>query len=193
MLGFLLMLMIAASIIFSLSNGSASELSSSVFESSKGAISLCVSLASSMALWGGIMNIAEKCGITKAVTKVIKKPLKLLFKTLKDDKALELIALNVTANLLGLGNAATPLGLKAMKELKVCENCQGRNTAIFILLNTASIQLIPITVSVMRTEHGASNPWDCTIPTIITSFCALLIGCITTYALYSKISEEKFK
>lgn len=186
MLGFLLTLLILASVAYSVYTGDAQGISAAVNDGAASAVTLCVSLAGAMALWGGIMNVAEKCGVTRAVTRLIKRPLKRLFGGLKSGAAYEYIAMNVTANLLGLGNAATPLGIKAMKELSADSGCTDRHTAFFILLNTASIQLLPVTVSAMRQARGAADPWDCTLPTIAVSACALTFGLITAALVYPK-------
>lgn len=186
MLGILLTILIVISLLFGIAGDSAA-LSDAVLNSCNDAVQLCLYLSGSMALWGGIMKIAEKCEITKAVTSIINRPLKLLFRGLSDRHAMDLISLNVTANLLGLGNAATPLGISAMKQLhKSDPEGVGKHTAMFILLNTASIQLIPMTVSSMRLSHGASDPWDCTLPTVLTSVCAAAVGCIAVVLIHGK-------
>lgn len=186
MLGFLLTLLILASVAYSVFTGDVEGISAAVNNGAASAVTLTISLAGAMALWGGIMSIAEKCGVTRAVTRLIKRPLKLLFGGLTSSAAFEYIAMNVTANLLGLGNAATPLGIKAMKELASDKGCTDRHIAFFILLNTASVQLLPVTVSAMRQARGAADPWDCTLPTIAVSACALAFGLATAAAAYPK-------
>lgn len=184
MLEVVLIVLIFASLIYSIISKDASGISNAALSGSGDAVSLCIKLCGSMALWGGLMNVAEKCGITKKLSAVISKPLKLLFKGMNDPGTLSLISLNVTANLLGLGNAATPLGIKAMKRLYGSGKVNKRHAAIFVLLNTASIQLIPMTVSTMRMEHGAQNPWDCALPTVITSLMSLAAGITATLIFY---------
>ncbi|MCD7742664.1 MAG: hypothetical protein LUI06_10705 [Ruminococcus sp.] len=190
MLNIFITILVLMSIVLSIIAGTSQSLSTAILEGANEAISLGLSLAASMALWGGIINVAERAGIVSFLTKLIKKPLRLLFDNINDEQVLSFISLNVSANLLGIGNAATPLGIKAMKELNKIDGCSGKNTAMFILLNTASIQLIPITVSGMRLSHGAQQPWDCTIPTIITSLAAFITGSIIINAIYSKIEHK---
>lgn len=183
MLDYLLTVLTAGSLIFSLYSGSTEELSQAVLKGSENAVKLCLALAGSMALWGGIMNVADKCGLNRKIARLISKPLRVLFKDMKNRKELELISLNTAANLLGLGNAATPLGLKAMSGM-MKNKCSQRELAYFILLNTASIQLIPVTIAAMRSAHGSSSPWETALPTIITSACALTAGLVTTAVIY---------
>jgi spore maturation protein A len=187
MLSFLVTLLIIVSIIYTFGSDS-SAISNAVLGGCSDAVSLCLNLAGAMGLWGGVMKVAERCGITEKITKIIGKPISLLFRGLNDKTALNAISLNVTANLLGLGNAATPLGIKAMKRL--CrKNVNPRHTTMFVLLNTASIQLIPLTVSSMRMAHGAANPWDCTLPAILTSIGSVSVGAAVSALLYA--SSEK--
>lgn len=191
MLGSLLTLLILSSVAYSVCTGQTQGISAALNDGAASAISLCISLSGAMALWGGIMSIAEKCGVTRAVTRLIRRPLKLLFVGLHSNAAFEHIAMNVTANLLGLGNAATPLGIKAMKELYSDSGCTDRHIAFFILLNTASIQLLPVTVSAMRQSHGAPDPWDCALPTIAVSAGALVFGLLTAAAIYQRKEQHE--
>lgn len=193
MLGFLITALISASIIYSIFTENVQALSNAVMTGCNDAVSLCIYLAGAMGLWGGIMNVADKCGITQKVTKLVSKPLRLLFRGLDDGRSMELISLNVTANLLGLGNAATPIGIQAMKRMCRSPEHIGRNMrhiTMFVLLNTASIQLIPMTVSSMRLAHGAKDPWDCTLPTLLTSLASVAVGCVAVYMLYGKNRKE---
>jgi spore maturation protein A len=148
-----------------------------------------------MALWGGVMRVADRCKITEKIARIVSVPLSFLFKGLRDIETLKVISLNVTANLLGLGNAATPLGIQAMKRLHSSHADSPQYlsyTAMLVLLNTASIQLIPLTTSAMRATHGAENPWDCVVPTILTSAVSLMFGIVVIKLIYSrKIQKEK--
>lgn len=193
MLGATITALIIMSIFYSIFFGDARGLSNAALTGCGDAVSLCIYLCGTMALWGGIMRVAEKCGITRGLAKLLRRPLGLLFKDLGDEKTMELIALNVTANLLGLGNAATPIGIRAMKRL--CKAPQdaaknARNTAMFVLLNTASIQLIPITVSSMRMAHGAADPWDCALPTLLTSLASVAAGTVMISLLFAERRKE---
>lgn len=193
MTGVILTLLILLAIICSIFNGDTAALSAAALGGCGDAVSLCITLAGTMALWGGFMEIAERCGITQKVSRLLKAPLSKLLKG-ASDKTVDSISLNVTANLLGLGNAATPLGLKAMRELDKEQSADPRRgkarTAYFVLLNTASIQLIPVTVATMRLAHGSDSPWDCALPTVIVSAIALTFGLVTAKILYSERDDN---
>ena len=176
MLDFLLTLLITLSVAFSVYTGDTHKISSCIPDGIDNTISLCFTLAGSMALWGGIMNIMEKSGATQYVTHLMKKPVGILFSGLKNSRILGLISLNITANMLGLGNAAFPLALVIMKKLKEEDGCSGRATALFIILNTASVQLLPFTTAALRVRNGAEDPWDILPASLLTSAAALSAG-----------------
>lgn len=133
------------------------------------------------------MRIAEKAKITDMLSKLFKPFLKHIFKDLDlNGKAFHAICMNITANLLGLGNAATPLGLEAMRRLEEEEqpgNTTSRNMIMFVVLNTASITLIPTTAASLRIKHGSAAPMEILPCVLITSACALAAGLISAAAL----------
>lgn len=124
------------------------------------------------------MRVAEKSGITDVIARLFRPVLKHLFKGLDTSgKAFHAICMNITANLLGLGNAATPLGLEAMKRLEEEEGeneVTSRNMVLFVVLNTASITLIPTTAASLRLKHGSAAPMEILPCVLITSVCALI-------------------
>ena len=175
---------IIISIIFSFLTGSVKQLNSSIFESTEAAVSLCITLVGTMCLWSGIMQIAAKTSAMQKITSVLKPIMKLLFPKLKrESKIYQEISMNMVANILGLGNAATPLGIKAMKSMQEENNNKKVITnemATFIVLNTASIQLIPTTVIAIRSSLGSENPTAIIIPVWIATICAACAGIIAT-------------
>ncbi|MDE6149277.1 MAG: spore maturation protein A [Ruminococcus sp.] len=184
MINYIITLFIMASIVFSIINGNISQLSQAILQASGSALKTAASLAGAMALWGGVMQVAEKSGLTNKIALLLKKPVSLLFPSISSEStAFKTICMNITANILGLGNAATPLGIKAMKHLNNCEN-KARNMAMLVVLNTSSIQLIPITVAALRMSHGSQTPWDCTFPIFIVSLLSVIAGCIMVSVLY---------
>ena len=189
MLGFLLTLLIAFSVLSSVNKGATHDFTNLLAEGTKAALSLCLTLAGSMAFWGGISRSAEKSGATTPATHIIGKPLGRLFSGLNDRETLSLITLNVTANMLGMGNAALPLALAAMKRLKRQDGCSGRHTALFLILNTASIQLLPVTTAALRSRHGADTPFDILPASLATSAAALTAGLIAAMIFFPK--EER--
>lgn len=171
-------LFLIISFVYAIFNGRLEQVNTSVFEGTKSAVELCITLLGTMCLWNGIMKIACKTSIVKKLTKVLTPIMKKLFPDIKrQDKVHEEISMNIIANIMGLGNAATPLGLKAMKSMQKVNNDKKRlsnSMAIFIVLNTASIQLIPTTVIAIRSSLKSNNPTAMIVPIwIATIFAAI--------------------
>lgn len=183
---------IIISIIFAILSGNIKELNNSIFESTSTAVNLCITLVGTMCLWNGIMQIAGKTSAMQKITKILRPIMKLLFPNLKKDSNIyQEISMNMVANILGLGNAATPLGIKAMKSMqeenkdkKVLTN----EMATFIVLNTASIQIIPTTVIAIRNSLGSSDPTRIIVPVWIATICAAIAG-ITATKLFIKFGK----
>lgn len=175
------------SVICGIFTGNISAVAEAALNSCVEAVELFIYLIGGMCMWGGIMQIAEKSGITEKVAVIFRPAAKLLFKNLDlDGTAFRAVCLNVTANILGLGNAATPLGIEAIRALEKEEKANGTitdNMIIFILLNTSSITLIPSTAASLRLKHGSQFPMDILPCVIITSVLALLCGIIAAKAL----------
>lgn len=172
---------ILLSIVYSLFTGGAAGLTDSVMEGAKSALSLIAATAGMMCFWSGIMEIAQAGGITSAVSRLFKPFYRLLMPDLAENKEIcSAVSMNVSANLLGLGNAATPLGLRAMS-LMQAENgsaCASNSMVIFVVLNTASLQLVPTTVAVLRAENGSIDPMGIITSVWLCSAAALLVGII---------------
>ena len=182
--------MILLSIVCGIITGNGAELSKGVINGASESVELLLTMAGSLMLWSGIMEIASQGGITRIIGKVLSPFLRLIFKKIpKNSKALDAISMNVSANLLGLGNAATPFGLSAMKEIKKL-NDRGESASdemvSFVALNTASVQLVPTMIATLRQTYGSSEPFSI-LPCIwITSFTALLVGQILAKVIRSK-------
>ncbi len=170
------------SFIYAIFTGSMPEVNNSIFESTSSAINLCLTLVGTMCLWCGIIKIAMETRAVDSLIKFLKPFLRKLFPEINENEEVHKeISMNIIANLLGLGNAATPLGLKAMKSLQgINKNKEELSNpmAILIVLNTASIQLIPTTVIAIRTTLGAENPTEMLVPiwvaTIVAAVSAIL-------------------
>lgn len=177
--------MIVLSVIFGALNGRIDEVSNATLAGAGGAVTLILSLAGSLCLWSGVMKVAEAAELTEVIAKILSPFTKRLFPGLHKNKvALRAISMNITANLLGLGNAATPLGISAMRHLsKENKNTKtaSDNMVTFVVLNTASIQLIPATVSALRLNHGAVHPLDILPATLITSILSLSVGLLAAF------------
>lgn len=168
--------------------GNLSQLSAAVLEESSHAVNLSIKLLGSLCFWSGIMKVAEKSGLTAVLCRISMPALALIFPKIKNDKAaMGAISMNVSANLLGLGNAATPFGISAMKELHRISGFSSSATAemvCFAVMNTASLQLIPTTVATLRLEHGVSTPFDILPAVWLVSSCSLLIGILCAKVFY---------
>ena len=191
MLNIIWPLFLIISFVYAIFNGRLEQVNTSVFEGTKSAVELCITLLGTMCLWNRIMKIACKTSIVKKLTKVLTPIMKKLFPDIKrQDKVHEEISMNIIANIMGLGNAATPLGLKAMKSMQKVNNDKKRlsnSMAIFIVLNTASIQLIPTTVIAIRSSLKSNNPTAMIVPIWI----ATIFAAISAIGL-AKILMKKF-
>jgi len=174
--------------------GNMQALSNAIMAGASDAVSLCIKLLGALCLWGGLMEIAKASGLTKAVSRLMSPLLRLLFPHLKKDSpAMNVISMNITANLLGLGNAATPLGLTAMRSLQQ----ENPNPAVatdemvnFVVLNTAALHLVPTTIALLRQEYGAAVPMDIMPAAWLTSAAALCVGLTMAWLLRGKRKKQ---
>lgn len=172
---------------FAVFSGNLEQLNSSIFESTTNAINLTISLLGTICLWNGIMQIANETSVIEKLTKILNPAINFLFPKLKENKKIKKeISMNIIANILGLGNAATPLGLKAMQSMQ--EENKEKDTLtdsmmMFIVLNTASIQLIPTTVIAIRNSLESSNPTSIVFPVWIATILAAIAGITMTKIL----------
>ena len=184
--------LILISFVFGLINGTMQEVVAALLNSMKQAVTVAFSLIGIMAFWLGIMNIAKNSGLIEVFSKLIAPIVRFVFKDLKkDDSAVSAIALNFTANALGLANAATPFGLKAMEDMQKNNENKERATnsmCTFLAMNTAGFQLVPTSVLAILTAAGAKNPTEIILPAIIVTSIAFISAIII-----SKIFERVFR
>lgn len=178
MLNIIWPLFIVISFIYAFFSGNIEQVSNGIFESLTDVVNLSLTFLGTMCLWNGIMEIAKKTTLIKKLTSFLKPLIKFLFPELtKNEKAKEEISMNIIANVLGLGNAATPLGLKAMKTMQK-ENKDkttlSNSMAMFILINTASIQLIPTNVIAIRNSLKSTAPTQIIFPVWIATIIAAI-------------------
>ncbi len=185
---------IIVSIAFAMVTGNIDKINSSIFESASTAVELTITMLGTMCLWSGIMEVAANTSIIDKILKLLRPILKRLFpKVEKDSKEYKEMCMNIVANLLGLGNAATPLGLKAMQTLQQKNNNKKALTdtmAMFIVLNTASLQIIPTTVISIRASLNSTDPTKIIVPVWIATISAAVAG-ISAIKIFSKIEEKK--
>lgn len=191
MINYIWYFILAIGIIFGLGLGKGTLISKAIISSTSGAVELIIGLMGVMCLWCGIMKIAEESGLTEKLAKLLKPMLRLIFKNAaKDEKALGAIVMNLTANMMGLSNAATPFGIKAMEEmerLNTKKETASDDMALFLVLNAACIQFIPTTVLSIRAACNSQNPGEIIIPAILSTSVAAVMGII-----YCKILQKFF-
>ena len=162
--------------------GQMNELSASVVEGATNAVELILRLVAMLCLWGGIMEIADRAGVTKGISKLLYPVIKLIFPRIrKEREALDAISMNITANVLGLGIAATPLGLEAMRRLQRINDDTSRASdemVIFVVMNTAAMHIIPTTVATFRAQYGSESPMSILPASFLTSLCALTVAVV---------------
>ena len=179
---------------FAILSGNFENLNSSIFEGANDAVTLSINLLDSLCLWSGIMQIASDSSLVKKLSKLLSPILNFLFPSLiTNNKIKKEISMNIIANILGLGNAATPLGLKAMESMQK-ENPKKDTLSnpmmMFIVINTASIQLIPTTVIAIRNSLNSQNPTSIIFPTWIATILAAISGIFVTKLLIKFTDKE---
>lgn len=181
---------IIISIVYAIFSGNLESINNSIFESTENTISVTMTLIGTMCLWSGIMKIACNLSLIEKFSNMLNPIINILFPDLKKSKKIKKeISMNMIANILGLGNAATPLGLKAMESMQK-ENIEkeklSNSMMMFVLINTASIQIIPTTVLAIRKSLGSENPTSILVPVWCATICAALAGIIIVKLLIKK-------
>lgn len=180
MINYIWFVMIFLGILVGLLTGNGEGISKAVINSADSTVSLIIGLVGLMCFWCGVMKVAEKSGFTNKLAKLLRPILKLIFKeAAKDEKALGAIVMNITANMMGLGNAATPFGIKAMQEmdrLNKNKRTASNDMTLFLVLNSACIQLVPSTVISIRAAYNSNNPGMIILPAVIASTFAAVTG-----------------
>ncbi len=194
MLSYIFVFMIVISVLCSMIFKGTHELSQSMLDGASEAVELLIMMSGMMCLWSGVMEVARKAQLTDKLAKVFSPVLKKLFPDIKkDSKAFQYICMNVSANLLGLSNAATPFGISAMKELKkdLLSDEASDSMVTFVVMNTASIQLIPTNVATLRSVLGSQSPFDIIFCVWVTSVIALAVG-LTVSKLCCKYGRKRW-
>ena len=177
-------LFLIVSIIYAIFSGNVESLSNGIFSYAGKAVELSITFLGTMCLWTGIIEIIKNTSLINKLKKLLKPIMKILFPNIKkEDKEYDEISMNIVANLLGIGNAATPLGIKAMQTMQEKNKEKNKLTdsmVLFIVLNTASIQIIPTTVIAIRNSLGSQNPTAIIFPVWVATICAAIAGIIVT-------------
>lgn len=185
-MAYIWLLMSAAAVLFGAANGTLNAVSAAVTEGAGAAVTLCIGITGAVCLWSAVMEAMKQSGMLRTLTNLLRPLLLRIFpQSFLNSDCGDAISLNFTANLLGLGNAATPAGLRAAA---LMQRMHGGNAASdemcrLIVLNTASVQLIPATVAAVRASLGSAAAFDI-IPCVwITSLCSVAAGLLTAFAL----------
>ncbi len=184
---FWLFMMLASIFVLLLTNPSV--ILSEMLSTSAQALSLCVELCGVYAVWLGIMELVEASGLAEKLAKLLRPLIKKIFKV-DNPEVQKILALNMSANMLGLGNASTPMGIKAMKTLDDGSGKANFAVIMLVVLNATSLQLLPTTVIGLRASAGSSNPSDIIFPTLIVTLFTTLLGIFLVH-LIDKIKRKK--
>jgi spore maturation protein A len=179
-MGAILAVLMALSVVVAAVQGRLPELTAAALEAAGKASTFALGLIGILALWMGLMRVAEEAGLVRFIARLASPVLRLLFPEVpRDHPAMGAIVMNVAANVLGLGNAATPFGVRAMQELETLNPRPGTATdaqAMLCALNTASVQLVPATVIALRVAAGSRAPGEIIGPTLLASLCGVVVA-----------------
>ncbi len=174
--------MIAFAVAFAATSSKLDLLSEEIFKSLRASVDLGIGLIGGMVLWCGVLKVAEKSGLVDSLARLIRPIMRLVFNEIPEKSAaMGAMIMNITSNMLGLGNAATPMGLKAMDELQKLNPKKATATnamCLFLVVNAAPITFIPSTVIALRASCGSANPGIIIVPAIFTSIVAVTTGII---------------
>ena len=168
------------------------DINATILTSPAEAFKITIQIFPNLALWLGIINIAKKSGLIEKIAQILSKPLRLLFKEIpKNHESIGYISSNVAVNMLGIGNAATPIGLKAMKSLKEIsrDNKASKSMITFLVLNTSGLTLVPTTILSLRSLYNSESPSKIILPCIIVTLLSTIISLIIDF-IFRKVAHD---
>lgn len=170
--------MVLVSFVCAVCRGTLGALSTAALEGAQSAVELCFTMSGVICLWTGVMEIMTQCGLTDSLARLFRPLLRrLLPRASRDSETLAAISANLAADLIGLGNAATPLGIRACRRMsRGCEGVASDELCLLVVLNTASLQLLPTTLAGIRASLGAADPLDILLPVWLVSVLAAAAG-----------------
>ncbi|MCI9576437.1 MAG: spore maturation protein A [Clostridiales bacterium] len=189
--------LLVISFVCAIVTGRMPELSQAVLDGAENAVGLVIATLGMMCVWTGLMKIAEEGGLTSFLAKLFSPIFCRLFPDYeKDSPAAKAICMNLTANILGLGNAATPLGIAAMEEMQAARSNPLSRTAnnsmvMFVVMNTASIQLIPTFMGTLRAKYGSAAPFDILPAVWFASIISLIVGILVAKVMQGRRERER--
>ena len=177
--------MVVLSLVFGILSGNLDEVANAAMAGAQSAIDLSVSMAGMLCLWSGIMEVMNVCGLSRGLARAFRPLLRqLLPEASRDEETLAAVSANVSANLLGLGNAATPLGIRAARRMaRGCGGVASDELCLLVVLNTASIQLLPTTIASVRAAAGCRTPFDILPAVWFASVLSVAAGLLTARLL----------
>lgn len=194
MVNYIWVIMTLIGIVFGIANGTLEDINKAVFVGAREAVTLCIGLISVLVFWLGMMRIAEESGLLEGLAKLFRPIVKRLFPEVPPDHpAMGYILSNMIANMFGLGNAATPLGIKAMEELQELnggKKTASRSMVTFLAINTASITIIPSTVIAIRMTYHSSSPTEIVVPTLIATIISAVGAILIDRFFYYRRSRK---
>ena len=173
------------SLLFGCATGQLSAVSAAALTGAQSAVELCLSMAGAICLWSGVMTLMDRCGLSEKLAALLRPLLRrILPNASRDSETLAALSANVSANLLGLGNAATPLGIRAATRMaQGCSGVASNKLCRLVVLNTASIQLLPTTVAAVRSAHGCAAPFDILPAVWLSSVLSVSAGLLAARGL----------
>ena len=173
------------SLLFGCATGQLSAVSAAALTGAQSAVELCLSMAGAICLWSGVMTLMDRCGLSEKLAGLLRPLLRrILPNASRDSETLAALSANVSANLLGLGNAATPLGIRAATRMaQGCNSVASDELCRLVVLNTASIQLLPTTVAAVRSAHGCAAPFDILPAVWLSSVLSVSAGLLAARGL----------
>ena len=185
--------MLVLSLLSAILTGKSGVLTPAALEGAQSAVGLCLSLGGAMCLWSGLAKVMERAGLTEKLGRILRPIFQKIFPQAgRDSLAAGYLTANVSANLLGLGNAATPMGIAAVKRMQVLSGKTAATDEMcrLVVMNTASIQLLPTTVAALRATHGAAEPFSILPAVWVSSLCSVIVGLLAA-ALLSRIFPQE--
>lgn len=183
LLGYIIMAAYVLCTALSLLGGNSAEAGRAVTEGAERAVSFCLSITGGLCLWSAVLELMERSGISSALARALSPALSRLFPLASRDRsAASALAENVSANILGLGNAATPAGIRAARGIAALGGTAADELCLLVVLNTASIQLLPTTVATVRASAGAASPFDIMPAVWISSLLSVTAGLLAAFA-----------
>ena len=180
--------MVTLSLLFGIATGNLDAVASAALSGARSAVELSLSMAGVLCLWTGVMEVMNACGISAGLAACFRPLLRrLLPDASRDPETLAAVSANVSANLLGLGNAATPLGIRAARRMaRGCGGTASNELCLLVVLNTASIQLIPATIASVRAAAGSTAPFDILPAVWLASVLSVAVGLLAAWLLSHK-------